>query len=334
MSVDRASKDDCKINFCSPSDTDVLCGRGAPINKHPGNILFRKVVKCNKELYGVCEKQDRYYLAKSIVMALEEQDPPTRFLEQHDDGNSNFTWTTISKQRAIRKTVQALREKPSSMPFKTMQKKNSEYSEKNKAWQNLLENMMPGSLLSNDEYTDDNSKKSFNDRKRPRTKEYSPIPDLVVEVSPSDYQELMNQMNSSNSNDDDDDCTSEDDTSCDEEYQKIVSQTMCNAMKEEISGSSIPLSSAETDFHVNITDPVNTCSMSMEQLTKESSSPQIGFGLISDDDESSSLSIKSSDDDEAKKQIDMLDEELSPDDILVDDLLTSEEEDAKFEKFF
>jgi len=97
----------------TPSETDVLCGRGAPINRHSGNIIFRKVVKCNKELYNVCTKKERYYVAESIVQALENQTPSTRFLEAYQDPNSGSTdmWVAISKERAIRKTVQALREK-------------------------------------------------------------------------------------------------------------------------------------------------------------------------------------------------------------------------------
>jgi len=337
MKSDKTLQDDCEINLCSPSNTDVLCGRGAPINKHPGNIVFRKIVKCNKELYNVCEKGDRYYLAKSVVMALEEQDPPTRFLEHHDDGNGNLTWTTISKERAIRKTVQALREKTtsrdthqksSSTTFKSMQKKNSEYVEKNAAWQHLLENMMPGSPnrfptpALNSEYTNDSSK-SLGDnerkskknsaigRKRPRAEKHSPIPNLVDEVSSSSHQELI-QTNLSNQIE----CTADKISS--DQNQHLVSQSICNEINDEIYNS-IPLSAA--DFHVNI-DPVETCSNVKKVLELP---PHIGYGLLNKPSHiSSDIEIK---------QMEWVDKELSPDGILVDDLLMSGEA-AKLEKWF
>jgi len=214
MKFDKTLQGDCKISLCAPSAKDVLCGRGAPINKHPGNIMFRKLVKYNKQLYNVCEKDHRYHLAKSIVLALEEQNPPTRFLEQNSDGNGNLTWTTISKERAIRKTFQALREKTTSSRDTPQQsnstilgsseKENSVYSEEIVAWQHLLQHMTPGSLnlslasvsrteynIDSNESLDGNERKSILERKIPRTERYSPILNLLDKVSSSNHQQLI-----------------------------------------------------------------------------------------------------------------------------------------------
>jgi len=107
-----------------PEETDVLCGRGAPINMHPGNVVYRQVVKHNKPLYQACEKFEKYRVAQSIVDALEYRKPSVRFLEQqsssqsnsNNDRGSNKVWTIISKEKAIRKTIQALRERDRRNP--------------------------------------------------------------------------------------------------------------------------------------------------------------------------------------------------------------------------
>lgn len=333
MTIDKTPKDNSEVKLSSPSSTDVLCGRGAPINKHPGNIVFRKVVKYNKELYNVCEKKDRYFVAKSIVMALEEQNPPTRFLEQNDDGNGKFTWITISKDRAIRKTVQALREKTTPRDtyqksnlniFKSMQGDNSDYLEKDVAWEHLLVNMMPGSYnqcstsVLNEKYADNinkpldvNNEKTLIGRKRSHTERLSPILSLAAKVTSSSHQESI-QTNSLNNSE----CI-EDETSSDK-YQQLVSQTMRNAMNDEVTSD---ISAPAADFHVNI-DPLKSCS----GMNKHSESfPQIGFNLLDE------FSHKFSDND--KKEVEMADKKLSSNDILVCDLITSTD-NTKIEKWF
>jgi len=101
----------------APLEKDVICGRGAPINMHPGNVIFRKVVQANKGLYHSCEKNEKFRIAQSIVEALEDQDPPIRFLVLQNSGSSHQVWNAIPKSKAIRKTVQALREKPKSLRY-------------------------------------------------------------------------------------------------------------------------------------------------------------------------------------------------------------------------
>eukprot|EP00527_Entomoneis_sp_CCMP2396_P000968 CAMPEP_0198141490 /NCGR_PEP_ID=MMETSP1443-20131203/4494_1 /TAXON_ID=186043 /ORGANISM="Entomoneis sp., Strain CCMP2396" /LENGTH=277 /DNA_ID=CAMNT_0043804263 /DNA_START=76 /DNA_END=909 /DNA_ORIENTATION=+ len=95
------------------SDLDVLCGRGGKINKHPGNIAYRRVVEHNKTLYKQAPKRHRILVSQSIVQTI--QTHGGRFLQsgQSTTGVSSHqggVWTTIPFRRAVQKTSQALRE--------------------------------------------------------------------------------------------------------------------------------------------------------------------------------------------------------------------------------
>lgn len=88
------------------SNNDCLCGRGGLANKHPGNVLFRRLVSYNKELYQSCEnKSHKQLLTMSIVATVEQVGG--RFLRRDDDTGE---WIKISRKEAISKTAQALRE--------------------------------------------------------------------------------------------------------------------------------------------------------------------------------------------------------------------------------
>lgn len=101
--------------FVEPTQEDVLLGRGVGVSRHPGNLVFRMVVERSKELYYRSKRKEKSAIALSIVEALETQMPPTRFLSSQKTDMMSTTervWTVVSKERAIRKTEQALREKP------------------------------------------------------------------------------------------------------------------------------------------------------------------------------------------------------------------------------
>mmetsp|Transcript_12625 Transcript_12625/g.19419 ORF Transcript_12625/g.19419 Transcript_12625/m.19419 type:complete len:406 (+) Transcript_12625:111-1328(+) len=101
----------------TPADTDVLCGRGAPINMHPGNVIYRQVVKHNKPLYQTCEKFEKYRVAQSIVEALMGRQPKVRFLEACGNENDGTrSWKIVPKDKAVKKTIQALRERDRKSP--------------------------------------------------------------------------------------------------------------------------------------------------------------------------------------------------------------------------
>mmetsp|Transcript_31377 Transcript_31377/g.36085 ORF Transcript_31377/g.36085 Transcript_31377/m.36085 type:complete len:691 (+) Transcript_31377:118-2190(+) len=96
-----------------PHNHDVLCGRGGQTNNHPGNGWFRKLVKSNRALYKTCPKHTKMLVAKAIVQAVQQQDPPGRFMKlTNGDGTTpDSVWKSISYSLAVNKTSQALREK-------------------------------------------------------------------------------------------------------------------------------------------------------------------------------------------------------------------------------
>ena len=89
----------------TPTDVDVLCGRGGLINKHPGNIVYRKIVDHNKPFYQSVQKRNRILVSQSIVQSI--LNFGGRFLI---NGKGNVC-TEIGYKRAVQKTSQALRER-------------------------------------------------------------------------------------------------------------------------------------------------------------------------------------------------------------------------------
>lgn len=98
---ERHEDNDCENN---PKDADVLCGRGGKVNKHPGNIVYRKVVEYNKSYYQSVHKKHRILVSQSIVKAILNYGG--RFM-----GQKGKEWTPICFKRAVQKTSQALRER-------------------------------------------------------------------------------------------------------------------------------------------------------------------------------------------------------------------------------
>lgn len=86
----------------------VLCGRGGGINKHYGNIVYRRVVEYNKKVYKQVPKRHRMLVSRSIVQAI--LNAGGRFL-QEQSSNGATVWTEIPFRRAVQKTSQALRER-------------------------------------------------------------------------------------------------------------------------------------------------------------------------------------------------------------------------------
>lgn len=94
-----------------PQAVDVLCGRGGKVNKHPGNIMFRKVVAFNKSYYQSVHKRNRILVSQSIVQAITNHGG--RFLINSNKGKKNkdvIYWEPIDFKKAVQKTSQALRE--------------------------------------------------------------------------------------------------------------------------------------------------------------------------------------------------------------------------------
>ena len=87
-------------------NNDCLFGRGGLANKHPGNILFRRVVAENKDIYQSCKKKThKHFLAISIIASVEQIGG--RFLKRDE---ATRKWVKTTRKEAISKTTQALRE--------------------------------------------------------------------------------------------------------------------------------------------------------------------------------------------------------------------------------
>ena len=88
--------------------TDILCGRGGLTNHHKGNKRFRDIVALHRPDYVRAPKIQKPSVARVIVRAIRNGDPPGRFLKKD---SANGKWFDIGDKKAAEKTSQALREK-------------------------------------------------------------------------------------------------------------------------------------------------------------------------------------------------------------------------------
>ena len=70
---------------------------------------FLRLIRSNRSLYKSCPKHTKLLVAKAIVQAIKQQDPPGDFIKLCDAGDN--LWTPITYSQAVNKTSQALREK-------------------------------------------------------------------------------------------------------------------------------------------------------------------------------------------------------------------------------
>ena len=93
------------------TDHDILCGRGGLTNHHRGNKRFRDIVALHRPDYVRAPKVLKPNVARLIVRAIRNGDPPGRFLKKDDKSG---LWYEISDKQAAEKASQALREKVAS----------------------------------------------------------------------------------------------------------------------------------------------------------------------------------------------------------------------------
>ena len=92
------SKKNQKIKFPPPSndvifghnENDVLLGRGATTNSHPGNVNFRNMCAAAKPNFVVAANSEKRQIAIETVQHVMALDPPGRFLERVE-GEINIT---------------------------------------------------------------------------------------------------------------------------------------------------------------------------------------------------------------------------------------------------
>lgn len=97
---------------------DVLCGRGAGANTHPGNVKFRTLIGEYQMSYLSSKPLDKANIAKCIVAKITVNGG--RFLKRSDveglDGSTISFWCDIGYKAAREKTCQALRERSPPPP--------------------------------------------------------------------------------------------------------------------------------------------------------------------------------------------------------------------------
>lgn len=86
------------------------CGRGGLTNHHKGNKRFRDIVALHRADYVRAPKIQKPSVARVIVRAIRNGEPPGRFLRKDDKTGK---WVDIGDKKAAEKTSQALREKTS-----------------------------------------------------------------------------------------------------------------------------------------------------------------------------------------------------------------------------
>lgn len=109
--------DDPRIIIRSPTNHDVLFGRGGSINSHEGNILFRRIVTQYKDAYMRANKHCKPKIANEVVSVIYNLNPPGRFLAPVNDSHKNYkkdgcvSWYNVGLKKARAKASQCLREK-------------------------------------------------------------------------------------------------------------------------------------------------------------------------------------------------------------------------------
>lgn len=86
-------------------DFDVLCGRGATYENHPGNIMYRNLLKTKKEAYMTCAQSRRSKIAQNVAAAVYKKGG--RFLSQ---SNETGKWSCMEDRWIMKKIQQALSE--------------------------------------------------------------------------------------------------------------------------------------------------------------------------------------------------------------------------------
>ena len=114
-SVDKAKKTNkikaANASYCTREEItvhDIISGRGASINQHPGNEYYRQLIKSQKLKYINSAPPAKKGIIRAIVIAVTKlQSPPGRFLKYNEE---NGVYEDIGILEAKKKTGQALRE--------------------------------------------------------------------------------------------------------------------------------------------------------------------------------------------------------------------------------
>ena len=104
------------IDIITPHPHDVLSGRGAGVNHHPGNAHYVNLVKNYKMEYVRSPAPAKKKIIQVIVDKIVGKNPPGRFIRTDP---ITQLWECISEEKAKHKTGQALREVRSNADIQT-----------------------------------------------------------------------------------------------------------------------------------------------------------------------------------------------------------------------
>ena len=102
-----------------PQSTDVLCGRGAKVNAHPANKIFRSLCFAHKPQFDAANQAAKKRIAAEIVQTMRTQHS-ARFLKpnqhhpqhhhHHHHHHHPHEWQVLSPTLAARKAAQVMRD--------------------------------------------------------------------------------------------------------------------------------------------------------------------------------------------------------------------------------
>jgi hypothetical protein len=92
----------------TPSDTDILLGRGRPVQEFPGNQWMLRIVSEFREKYTSARRDRRRSIAEELLDTLYKKG--ARFLKREDVGEDS-SWVTVGRDAAYEKVTHALRSK-------------------------------------------------------------------------------------------------------------------------------------------------------------------------------------------------------------------------------
>jgi len=93
-----------KKGITTPNENDILSGRGAGVNLHPGNLRYRKLIQSYKLQYVKSDPVKKKQIIKFVFNTAKQYG---RFLKLDPITDD---WTTVSDEEARMKVGQALRE--------------------------------------------------------------------------------------------------------------------------------------------------------------------------------------------------------------------------------
>jgi hypothetical protein len=106
------------VHLVKCTRNDILCGRGVPIQKNPGNIRMHRIVESYRVLYRDASRQEKSRLVRRIIHEITEEG--ARFLIRPRHAGSQYSddqlWAVADNETVYEKISHALRGQGTSRP--------------------------------------------------------------------------------------------------------------------------------------------------------------------------------------------------------------------------